>query len=185
MFDFTQLLGLLTRVFQNAAPAVRNLSPAKRKARMDDAALIPNLIKLASSAASLDEAEEKASQALLVVETPAAAKELEDGCAATASALLCMAGVDVPMTLLALGLDELLQKRGWKVIPVGQQQAGDLGSTCYGGERHPGSDHIFTVCKVLNEQEMVVADNQRPFPHQRRTDGKDGKTPTNHFLRAV
>lgn len=145
---------------------------------------IPKLIGLASTSTSLDAAEEKASAALLAVESPQAAKELMDGCAATASALLRMAGIGVPETLLALGLDNLLQGRGWEIIPVGEQQPGDLGSTCWGGERHPGTDHIFTVCKVLNPQEMVVADNQRPFPHQRRTDGKDGKTPTNHFLRA-
>lgn len=152
---------------------------------MSDLQCIPELIRLASNVDSLDLAEREASQALLAVESPKNAEELMDGCAATASSLLRMAGIDVEVTLLALGLDDLLQKRGWEKIPVGQEKAGDLGSTCYGGIRHPGTDHIFTVAKVLNPQEMIVADNQRSYPHQRRTDGKDGKTPADHFLRAI
>ncbi len=149
---------------------------------MSDVQFIPKLVELASAVGTLDQAEKVAAKELADVEHLVYPM---DGCAITASTLLRMAGIDVPFTFLALGLDELLQKRGWMKIPPGQQKAGDLGSTCFGGIRHPGSDHIFVVCYNLNPQEMIVADNQAKYPHQRRTDGQDGKTRTDHFLRAT
>lgn len=148
---------------------------------MSDAQFIPALIKLGSSVNSLDRAELIAGQELLAVEHLTYPM---DGCAITQSELLRMAGIEVPFTFLALGLDELLQTRGWSKIPVGQQQAGDLGSTCFGGVRHPLDDHIYLVLLRMNDDEMLVADNQAKFPHQRRASGKPNETPTDHFLRA-
>lgn len=148
---------------------------------MNDGQFIQALINLASTVGTLDEAEKMAA---IDLKRLANTDYPKDGCAITASELLRMAGIEVPLTCVALDLDNLLQKRGWQKIAPGQQKAGDLGSTCHGGVRHPGDDHIFTVCYDLNPQEMIVADNQSAWPHQRRTDGKDGKTPTNHFLRA-
>ena len=45
------------------------------------------------------------------------------------------------------------------MIQVGQQQAGDIGSTC-GPEPHHGTDHIYLVLKPVNADEMLIADNQ-------------------------
>ena len=107
-----------------------------------------------------------------------------DGCAITLSTLLADAGMtDLPPTYQALALGKLLQKRGWKVVPIGQQQQGDVGSTC-GSTPHHGFDHIYFVLQVLNQDEMVIADNQSPQPHFRWASGKGGKTPTKFFLRA-
>jgi hypothetical protein len=75
-------------------------------------------------------------------------------------------------------------KRCWKRVAVGQQQNGDVGSTCGPTPDH-GSDHIYLVLKVLNADEMVIADNQEPAPHFRYASGKGGKTPTKYFLRAT
>jgi hypothetical protein len=78
----------------------------------------------------------------------------------------------------------LKSKRAWQVIGVGDQKDGDVGSTC-GTQPHHGFDHIYLVLKVLNSDEMVVADNQQANPHFRFASGKGGKTPTKFFLRAT
>ncbi|HZZ87486.1 MAG TPA: hypothetical protein VFE13_04035 [Caulobacteraceae bacterium] len=79
-------------------------------------------------------------------------------------------------------LSQVLEKRGWTRVPVGSQQAGDVGSTC-GPTPHHGYDHIYLVLQPLNVDEMVIADNQAPAPHFRFASGK-GHTPTQFFLRA-
>jgi hypothetical protein len=76
-----------------------------------------------------------------------------------------------------------LLTRGWTKISVGQQQAGDVGSTC-GEVPHHGTDHIYLVLRTLNVDEMVVADNQEPTPHFRFASG-NGKSPTTYFLRPL
>lgn len=104
-----------------------------------------------------------------------------DGCAITLSCLLQNAGIDIPDTYQALAMGQLLKSRGWTVVPVGQQQAGDVGSTCGASASH-GNDHVYFVVSILNETEMVVADNQSLQPHFRFT--KKHQTPTKFFLRA-
>jgi hypothetical protein len=106
-----------------------------------------------------------------------------DGCAITLCVLLQNAGIAVKGTFLAIDLGHVLESRNWQVIPVGQQRVGDVGSTC-GTVPHHGRDHIYLVLKVLNADEMIVADNQEPSPHFRYASGK-GRTPTRFFLRAV
>jgi hypothetical protein len=106
-----------------------------------------------------------------------------DGCAITLSVLLQEAGIVVADTYRAFDLGNLLaDNRGWQFVPVGQQMPGDLGSTC-GSAPHHGTDHIYLVLKLVNSDEMVVADNQAEAPHFRWASGK-GKSPTTFFLRA-
>lgn len=147
---------------------------------MSDADRVPELLTIASNPNTLNAAQEAAALALLRFDGE---KYPSDGCAITQSELLIEAGIDIPLTFLALGLDKLLQERGWQRIPVGQQKAGDLGSTCVAYPRH-GSDHIYLVIHVMNSDEMIVADNQSTVPHMRSASGIGGKTPTTHFLRA-
>jgi hypothetical protein len=68
------------------------------------------------------------------------------------------------------------------VISIGDQQPGDVGSTCGDTPNH-GYDHIYLVLKDVNSDEMVIADNQAPQPHFRFASGQ-GNTPTTFFLRA-
>ena len=92
--------------------------------------------------------------------------------------------MSVPDTFQAIALGNLLKSdRNWKVVSVGEQKPGDVGSTC-GPQPHHGTDHIYLVLEVLNPDEMVVADNQQPRPHFRFASGQDGRTPTRFFLRA-
>lgn len=107
-----------------------------------------------------------------------------DGCAITLSTLLAAAGMDIAPTYQALAMGNLLKSRGWQVIPVGQQQAGDVGSTCGTTPQH-GVDHVYFVLQRLNNDEMVVADNQASQPHFRWASGQGGKSPTRFFLRAA
>jgi hypothetical protein len=129
----------------------------------------------------LHEAQQAAARALLNMDGE---HYPSNGCAITASKLLKIAGLDVGEIFLAIDFGHKLEKLGWKVIPVGQQQAGDIGSTCSDHPRH-GIDHVFTVLKVLDREsgELVVADNQASDPHIRWTGGH-GKSPTTHFLRS-
>jgi len=107
-----------------------------------------------------------------------------DGCAITLCVLFQEAGIAIEDTYQAIELGRrLIDGRNWVVIPLGQQQAGDLGSTC-GPQPHHGFDHIYLVLQPMNEDEMVIADNQAEHPHFRFVSGKDGKTPTKFFLRA-
>lgn len=105
-----------------------------------------------------------------------------DGCAITLSVILQEAGFPIPDTFQAIVLGNLLKSKGWEVVPVGQQKAGDVGSTC-GPKAQHGVDHIYLVLKVLNTDEMVIADNQRTEAHFRWASGKGGKSPTRFFLR--
>lgn len=108
-----------------------------------------------------------------------------DGCAITLSLLLQDAGINVPDTFLAIKLGRILRdERKWDVIAVGKQQAGDIGSTCGEISRH-GVDHVYLVLRVLNPDEMVIADNQHGHPHFRWASGKGGKSPTRFFLRTT
>jgi hypothetical protein len=106
-----------------------------------------------------------------------------NGCAANLSALLQIAGMDVPMILGAGKLAFHLEKtRGWGVIDVGQQMPGDVGVTFDEGG-NPGADHIYLLLEVRNRDEMLISDNQATSPHVRFASGK-GRTPTEYFLRA-
>lgn len=148
---------------------------------MADAAQIPALIAFASNAVNLQNGERAAAKKLLAFDGE---NYPSDGCAITQSCLLQAAGIAVPDTYLAIAFGTMLQARGWKVIAVGQQQAGDIGSTCKAQPDH-GNDHVYLVLKPVNADEMVIADNQANAPHFRYASGQGGKTPTTHFLRAT
>lgn len=147
---------------------------------MTDGNYITELVEIASNPMRLDAAQAEAGQELLHFDGE---KYPADGCAITLSTLLRESGIDIPFTFQALALDNALQKRGWQRIAIGEQKAGDVGSTCVSYPRH-GSDHIFLVLHALNTDEMLIADNQSRSPHFRYASGKGGKTPTTHFLRA-
>ncbi|HDT6047477.1 TPA: hypothetical protein QHC14_005520, partial [Raoultella planticola] len=107
-----------------------------------------------------------------------------DGCALNLANLLQEGGIAVPDITQALALGNYLHdERKWEKIPVGQQQAGDVGSTC-GPTAHHGYDHIYLVLERQDSDKMVIVDNQKPQPHERLASGK-GKTPTKFFLRPV
>ncbi|HTV30575.1 MAG TPA: hypothetical protein VMF32_22715 [Xanthobacteraceae bacterium] len=147
---------------------------------MSDAQNVPRLIKVASDPAQLIAAQEIAARRLLDYDGEVFP---HDGCAITLSVLLQKAGISIDDIFQAIALGNLLQnERRWQRIPVGEQQAGDVGSTC-GPTPHHGSDHIYLVLKALNTDEMIIADNQASAPHFRFASGQ-GKTPTTFFLRA-
>jgi hypothetical protein len=51
--------------------------------------------------------------------------------------LLQDSGIDVPDTFTAIALGRKLRdERKWQVIPIGQQEAGDIGSTCGSTPQH-------------------------------------------------
>lgn len=107
-----------------------------------------------------------------------------DGCALNLANLLQEGGIAVPDITQALALGNYLHdERKWQKIPVGQQQPGDVGSTC-GPTAHHGYDHIYLVLERQDSDKMVIVDNQQPLPHERLASGK-GKTPTKFFLRPV
>ena len=148
---------------------------------MSDKDNLPALIRLASDAGQLQSAQHIAAKRLLDYD-----REIfpSDGCAITLSVLLQQAGIAIDDTYTAIALGEKLQTiRNWTIVPLGQQQAGDVGSTCGLEPRH-GWDHIYLVLKAVNADEMVIADNQAPQPHFRYASGQGGKTPTRFFLRA-
>lgn len=148
---------------------------------MTDAPLIPALLKLASDVHQLQAAQHVAAKRLLDFDGEIYPS---DGCAITLSVLLQDAGIDVKDTFQAIELGRVLEnERGWRRIPVGSQEKGDVGSTC-GQKPHHGFDHIYLVLRPINPDEMVIADNQEPKPHFRFASGHGGKTPTKFFLRA-
>ncbi|MBA7847293.1 hypothetical protein HV213_13820 [Klebsiella sp. RHBSTW-00484] len=105
-----------------------------------------------------------------------------DGCALNLSNLLQEGDIAVPDIMQALALGNYLHDhRQWTTIPVGQQQPGDVGSTC-GPTAHHGYDHIYLVLERIDDDKMIIADNQKPVPHERFASGK-GRTPTKFFLR--
>lgn len=150
---------------------------------MSDRDHVPQLLQEASNAALLQSGQMRAAQLLLAYDGEVFP---QDGCAITLSVLLQAAGIAVPNTFTAISLGRLLnEQRGWKTIATGQQQAGDIGSTC-GATAHHGTDHIYLVLKVINPDEMLVADNQAAHVHSRSVTGvPDSKSPTRFFLRAV
>ena len=150
---------------------------------MSDAERIPELIQGASDPAAILTAQHAAARKLLAFDGEIYPS---DGCAITLSTFLQTAGVTIPNTFQALALVNLLEKRGWQKIPVGQQKAGDVGTTVYGGVPHHGVDHVYLVLRVIGVNENVIADNQRPVPHLRSVSGHpDGKSPTRFYLRAT
>jgi hypothetical protein len=148
---------------------------------MSDADHIPDLVKLASDANQLVAAQHVAAHRLL---NATGEKYPHDGCAITLCVLMQDAGIDVKDTYQALAFGNMLEsKRNWQRIPLGEQEVGDIGSTC-GPVAHHGFDHVYLVLKKNNDDEMIIADNQQPKPHFRWVSGKGGKTPTKFFLRA-
>ncbi len=142
-----------------------------------DAACIPALIEQGTTAAGLKAAWEAGERALAIFPS--------NGCAVHLSALLQQAGIDVPMTAGAGKLAARMEARGWLRMPVGQQQPGDIG-VCFDNDHGmPGSDHVYLVVARVDDDEMLIADNQRTVdaPHQRFATGKD-ETQTEYFLRA-
>lgn len=114
---------------------------------------------------------------------------LHNACAATLSAFMQEAGIDVPMTLGAGRLAERLggngsNSRKWQHIAVGRQMPGDVGVTFDDDPTPPGADHIYLVVERVDSDEMLIADNQAPRRHRRYASGRGGKTPTEYFLRA-
>jgi hypothetical protein len=107
------------------------------------------------------------------------------GCAAYLSCLLRNSGIGVPFTLGAGKLAHVLEReRGWKLVSVGQQRAGDVGVAFDNDKTIPGSDHVYLVLEAINRDDMVISDNQATAPHARAASGK-GKTPTEYYLRAT
>jgi hypothetical protein len=148
---------------------------------MSDGENVPDLVKLASNATLLVEAQQTAAKRLLNYDGEVYPR---DGCAITLSVLLQEGGIPVKDTYQAIALGNLLKSgRKWQVISIGDQKTGDVGSTC-GPVANHGEDHVYVVLSVLNPDEMVVADNQQTKPHFRFASGKGGKTPTRFFLRA-
>lgn len=145
-----------------------------------DGAQLARLIANASNPPTLQEAQAEAAQRLLTYDGE---QYPSDGCAITLSVLLQEAGINVADTYQAIVLGNVLKQRGWSEVPIGSQQAGDVGSTC-GPTPHHGTDHIYLVLRPVNTDEMVIADNQAATPHFRYASGKGGKSPTKFFLRA-
>jgi hypothetical protein len=149
---------------------------------MSDSQCVTKLMTIASDSNQLQTAQHVAAKKLLDYDGETYP---QDGCAITLSVLLQEAGIAIPDTYLAIALGNTLRKqRNWQIIPIGQQQPGDVGSTC-GATANHGSDHVYLVLKVLNFDEMVIADNQALAPHFRYASGLGGKTPTKFFLRAA
>lgn len=143
-----------------------------------DGLCIPTLIDLGSHRESIAEAHSKAAKYMKGTgyEFPTKA------CAATLSAFLQMAGIDVETERGAEALATKLKRRGWSQVDVGHQRPGDVGVTV--SKLPPaGADHIYLVVKVHNSDRMTIADNQAPDPHERFASGR-GKTRTEYFLRA-
>ena len=148
---------------------------------MSDKDQIGLLLNEAWGVGKLDDAQARAAKKLLDFDGE---KYPSDGCAITLSVLLQDAGIDVLDIYTAIQLGrELRDTRGWQLIDVGSQQAGDVGSTCGQIAVH-GKDHIYLVLQNLNVDEMIIADNQSAKPHFRFASGQGGKTPTRFFLRA-
>jgi hypothetical protein len=144
---------------------------------------IKTLLEQGTNAALLQISQMKAAQLLLAYDGE---KYPQDGCAITLSVLMQAAGIDVPNTYTAIEVGRRLRdKRGWEVIAPGNQQPGDVGSTC-GEQPNHGVDHIYLLVKNVSPDEMLVADNQRSYAHTRSVSGvPDGKSKTQFFLRAV
>lgn len=158
---------------------------------MSDAQFIPKLVEIAGKVGSLDDAQKIAAADINRME--GRKYYPTNSCAITQYALFKDAGIDLGEPIyLALAFVQTLQKRGWKSIDPAdvrsgkeELQPGDIGTTVFGGVRHPGVDHVYLVVKPLSEDENLIADNQATEPHFRYIDGTGGKSPTTLFLRAV
>jgi hypothetical protein len=146
---------------------------------MGDAQYIPKLLTLASDTDQLIAAQHVAAKRLLDFDGEVYPS---DGCAITLCVLLQEAGIAVPDTFQAITLGNFIEvqeslagHRSWR--PKRWRCWFDLWDTA-----HHGFDHIYLVLKVLNSDEMVVADNQQANPHFRFASGKGGKTPTKSFF---
>jgi hypothetical protein len=156
---------------------------------MTDKELIPNAISISTTPKSYAAVQKAAAKAL---KDGAGEEWPRNGCAANLSALLQATGIGVPMVLgagaLANKLGGAFNSRGWGHVPVGAQQAGDVGVTFdLGG--NPGADHIYFVVNRVDSDEMTIADNQGNAPHTRFASGrpaagKHRQVPTDYFLRA-
>lgn len=156
---------------------------------MADAEHISELVAIGLDDESLQVAQQRAAAAIKAFDGEIFPS---DSCAITQSKLLQAAGIKIPDTFLALGLIDLLESRKWTVYRAAdvrsgkvRLKAGDIGTTCYGGVRHPGTDHVYLVLRPLNENENLIADNQARAAHVRFIDGTGGKSPTICFLRAT
>jgi len=167
-----------------AAPGRLDPMAAPDAAGGSDAARIPTLVRNGSDPASIARAQAAAARAM----TGSGCVYPHNACAATLSAFLQQAGIDVPMTLGAGRLAARLKmNRGWTRIAVGNQRAGDVG-VCYDNDtKIAGADHIYLVVGVdpMNSDKLTIVDNQRQGQtHPRYASGHGGKTPTEYFLRA-
>jgi hypothetical protein len=164
-----------------ATPSTASAAAAPVAGTKGDKDCIEKLIQLGSNVITLDSAQKRAAEDLLAYDGEVYP---HDGCAITLSILLRDAAIDMPLKYQAITLGQYLRDtRKWEVIPVSQQRAGDIGSTC-GTKANHGSDHIYLVLKKLNDDEMLICDNQSTHAHFRYVSGQ-GKTPTKFFLRAT
>jgi hypothetical protein len=148
---------------------------------MADSEYIANLLALASDSNWLLDVQHIAALRLLAYDGE---KYPLDGSAITLSVMLQEVGIKVEDIFQVLAFVNTLEtKRKWQRVPLGEQQPGDIGSTCGPMPRH-GSDDVYLVLKVNNNDEMIIADNQQSKPHFRWVSGKGGTTPTKFFLRA-
>ncbi|PWB83465.1 MAG: hypothetical protein C3F11_06470 [Methylocystaceae bacterium] len=152
----------------------------RTEAQVADVDRIPTLIALGSKAESIQRIQDIAAKAM---KRAGLGYTLHNACAATLSAFLNEAGVDVPVTLGAGKLASRLSARNWARVDVGKQKAGDVGVT-FDRTEPPGADHIYLVVEAKGADEMLIADNQAPKVHTRYASGR-GKTATQYFLRAV
>lgn len=138
---------------------------------MSDADRIPTLISEGRSPEGLQKARHQAARWL--------DNYPRNGCAVHLSALLQQAGINVKQTRGAGKLARIIERRGWKRVPVGQQAPGDIGVTFDNDPTPSGADHVYLVIETRGDDEMMIADNQRPSdaPHRRFASGKV-KTPT-------
>ncbi|MBK5941418.1 hypothetical protein [Halochromatium roseum] len=109
---------------------------------------------------------------------------LSNGCAAHTSSLLQRNGFDVKTELGAQNLVDQLLGKGWDKVPIGEQQAGDIGVTADWGAGLRGSDHVYTVMGTdPDDPNMLdIVDNQKPRGGKRPIVG-GGKTTTEYFIR--
>jgi hypothetical protein len=147
---------------------------------MQDGAFVDKLVSAGSDAHRLAAAQKIAAKRLLALDGEVYP---HDGCAITLSVLMQAAGSDLPDVFRAFDLVAALKRRGWTAVPPGAQRAGDVGTTC-GPAPHHGTDHVYLLLRKVGADEMIIADNQAPYPHFRYASAHGGKSPTTGFLRA-
>jgi len=152
------------------------------KSSNNDGPCIQKLLNIAIDNAKLKDVQARAAHKLFVYDGE---KYPANGCAITLSILLQDAGIAVKDIYRAIDLTNILRdNRGWKLIKVGDQQPGDIGTTC-GTKPNHGYDHIYLVVKRVDADKMIIADNQDTVVHERYASGNQKKTPTKYFLRAA